>query len=105
MAPTLRHGELVLVNRRAYRQRVPRRGELVAARPSACAGRAVVKRIAGTPADDVAIEGRSWHLGEDEFFLLGDRAEESRDSRRFGPVSRRELIGRVGLRLWPWRVF
>lgn len=105
MSPTLNHAELVLVNRRAYRLRAPRRGEIVAARPRACAGRALVKRISGTPADDVAIEGRSWRLGEDEFFLLGDHVKESHDSRRFGAVSRQELIGRVQLRLWPWRVF
>jgi len=104
MAPTLHPGELVVVNERAYARRAPRRDELVAAAPSALGGAAVVKRLAGLPHERLDVEGRRWELGEDEFFLLGDGAGHSTDSRAFGPVRRAELLGPAQLRLWPWRV-
>jgi len=105
MAPVLNPGELVVVQDGAYASAMPRRGELVAARPAALGGRACVKRVAGIPHERVRVGEGEWQLGEGQFFLLGDRAEESLDSRAFGPVARGELIGPVRFRLWPWRVF
>lgn len=40
-------------------------------------------------------------LAEDEFFLLGDDPDFSRDSRNYGAVSRSRLRGRPIFRLWP----
>lgn len=40
-------------------------------------------------------------LGPDEFFVLGDNRAHSRDSRFFGPLHRRYLVGRVMLRGLP----
>jgi signal peptidase I len=40
-------------------------------------------------------------LGEDEYFLLGDNSESSKDSRYFGPVRRSALLGRVVAVAWP----
>ncbi len=37
--------------------------------------------------------GKPFVLGQDEFFLLGDHSFESEDSRVFGPVSRRDILG------------
>lgn len=101
MAPLLRPGELVVVGS-VKAARPLQRGDVVAARPSAFGGKAFVKRIVGLPHERVAVAGRSWALGEDEFFLLGDSPEHSLDSRMFGPVSRDEVIGRVRARVWPW---
>jgi type IV secretory pathway protease TraF len=95
MTPALRPGSLVMVNPRAFGRRLPRRHELVAARPRALDGRAVVKRLVGLPGESVQLEQRRWQLAADEFFLLGDRPEDSVDSRRFGPVSADELLGPV----------
>ena len=105
MAPCLASGELVVVREGAYESRDPRRGELAAARPASLGGRAIVKRIAGVPGERVQLDGRARSLAEDEFLLLGDRREDSLDSRRLGPVTRGELLGPVWLRLWPWTVF
>lgn len=93
MAPTLRAGELVWINTRTYQKRVPRQGELVAARPAALGGRAVVKRVVGMPHDVIQRDGRQWHLRDGEFFLTGDHPADSLDSRQFGPVTRDELLG------------
>jgi len=41
-------------------------------------------------------------LEEDEYFVLGDNRESSLDSRRFGPVPRRLIIGKAWIRGWPF---
>lgn len=41
-------------------------------------------------------------LDEDEFFVLGDNRNSSKDSRSFGPVKRSFITGRVLLRGWPF---
>ena len=105
MAPVLNPGELVVVGEGEFEERPPARGEIVAARPVACGGRALVKRITGLPHDRIELEDRTWQLGEDQFFLLSDQAGFAMDSRVFGPVSRDELIGPVRCRLWPWKSF
>ena len=104
MAPLLNAGELVLIRERAFEARPFRRGELVAARPSSLGGKAIIKRLAGLPREELTVEGNRWRLNEEQFFLLGENLERSFDSRRFGPVTREELIGRVWARLWPWKV-
>ncbi len=40
-------------------------------------------------------------LSEDEYFVMGDNRSFSYDSRAFGPIHKKDLIGRVLLRAWP----
>jgi len=40
-------------------------------------------------------------LGDDEFYVLGDNRNSSKDSRSFGVVARKYITGRVLLRGWP----
>jgi signal peptidase I len=40
-------------------------------------------------------------LGPNEYYVMGDNRNESKDSRSFGPVDRSFLIGRVMFRGWP----
>ncbi len=44
-------------------------------------------------------------LGSNEFFMLGDNRNSSKDSRVFGPVKRDLIVGRVMLRAWPFKIF
>lgn len=125
MAPTLLDGDRVLVDKRAYRDALPRRGDLVVFN-SPRDGEVTLKRVVGVPGDSVAIEdgvlvvnGRrpvepyttpeaidTVYFGPARVraasvFVLGDNRADSIDSRDYGLVTQDELIGRVGLRLWP----
>lgn len=40
-------------------------------------------------------------VGTDEYFVLGDNRNASKDSRNFGPVSKNFITGKVLLRGWP----
>ena len=104
MQPALNAGDLVFISTQAYQKRAPIRGEVVAARPASCEGRVIIKRLAGVPKDSLTIDGRAYQLKEGDYFLLGDAAIESTDSRSFGPVRYSELIGPVTRSVWPWRV-
>lgn len=125
MLPTLHSGDQVLVDKRAYRHALPRRGDLVVFhRPRS--GDVTLKRAIGLPGDSVGIEdgvlvvnGRPRHesyadpksidsvyfgpvrVRPGTVFLLGDNRLDSLDSRDFGAVRQDELIGRVRGLIWP----
>jgi len=104
MAPALLPGERLLFDRLAYVRNRPRAGDVVwVAHPLRPEPR-MVKGLAGVPGDTIG--GRT--LGRGDYWVLGDNADESTDSREFGPVRRRDLLGRAWVRYWPaerWSVF
>lgn len=117
MEPALRDGDRVLVARAAYWWRPPKAGEIVVARVAAVPGGLTVKRVLAGPGAVVEGEGAdapraqqrdapragrpTGQLGAGQYFLSGDNRRWSVDSRRFGPVFRRAMIGRVWYRYWP----
>jgi len=44
-------------------------------------------------------------LDDDEYFVLGDNRNSSKDSRTFGPVERKYITGTVWIRGWPFDRF
>jgi len=103
MAPTLLPGERLLFDRLAYVRDRPRAGDIVLVAHPLRPELRLVKRLAGLPGD--VIDGHT--LGRGEYWVLGDNESESTDSREFGPVRRRDLLGRAWVRYWPtdrWQV-
>ncbi|HEV3496980.1 MAG TPA: signal peptidase I, partial [Actinomycetes bacterium] len=37
----------------------------------------------------------------DELFVMGDNRTNSQDSRAFGPIKRKDVVGRAFVRIWP----
>jgi signal peptidase I len=60
-----------------------------------------IKRVAARGGEHVRIDQGVLHLGADEAWLLGDAAERSVDSRRYGPVPFDRYVGRVWFRYAP----
>jgi nickel-type superoxide dismutase maturation protease len=83
MLPTLRPGDRLLVDPRAYRSRLPRPGEVVVVTDPEVPDRWLVKRVRDVDPADGTIDVR------------GDAAATARDSRQFGRVAIRALVGRV----------
>lgn len=103
MAPALLPGEQLLFDRLAYARRRPRRGDVVLVQHPLRPQLRMTKRIAGVPGDSM----RDGVLGRGEYWVEGDNADESTDSREFGPLRRRDVLGRAWVLYWPaerWRL-
>jgi len=48
---------------------------------------------------------KTFTLGKDEYFVLGDNRSQSLDSRSFGPVYEDLIMGKVWFRGWPFSKF
>ncbi len=93
MAPTLLPGDWALV---VTPERFHRDDVVVVEHPQR-PGYEIVKRVVGVPGG--AAGGRE--LGEDEYWVEGDFAHRSTDSREFGPVMQAHLLAKVVLVYWP----
>lgn len=99
MAPALLPGDWLAVD--PTRRRWPAPGSIVLAREPD-SGILVLKRVAAGPGQSVRTPwGEPVTLGTDEAWLLGDDAEHSVDSRRYGPVPSDDLVGTVRWRYGP----
>lgn len=83
MNPTLRDGEVVLVDRAAEKIEV---GDIVLAKHPVEQTSEIVKRV-----ERINERGH--------YFLVGDNSEDSNDSRAFGAVTREYIRGKVVSRL------
>jgi signal peptidase I len=115
MAPTIESGDLIFINRLAYRFREPRRGDVVAVR-MAGASVVYVKRLIALPGDRVKIDDSAvsingepveepyarkrpdWWLeeavlGPDQYFVVGDNRTMPMHLHEMGTVTKRRLIG------------
>lgn len=61
----------------------------------------------GDPAQPTTVPGdeHRWLIPTDDLFLMGDHRANSEDSRTFGTVPTKQVIGRAWLRYWPLNVF
>ncbi len=97
MLPTFHSGEYLAIDELYYIRHPIQRGDVVVFRYPLDPSMYFIKRVAGVPGD--SLYGVT--LGEKEYFVVGDNKNESFDSRAWGPVPRRYIIGRPLLRLYP----
>ena len=126
MAPTLEDQDRLIVNKLVYRIGDPRRGDIVMLYYPVDPSKSFVKRVIAEEGDTVRIiEGRVYvndiplqddyvpaefrsHddygpkvIDQGYYFVMGDHRNNSSDSRTWGYVPKRYIIGKVQLRWWP----
>lgn len=130
MQPTLQDHDCLLVNRLAYELGTPRSGDIVTLYYPADPDRVFIKRVIatdeqsvqiiaghvfvdGTPLRDDYVDAafrshENWGpelVDDGYYFVMGDHRNASSDSRDWGLVPRKYVIGRVTLRWWPFGRF
>lgn len=126
MAPTLADQDRLVVNKLVYHLHAPQRGDVVMLYYPEDPDKAFVKRIVGEPGDEiVSVNGQVYvndaplpddfvapqYRSYDSFgplivpkgyyFVMGDHRNGSSDSRDWGPVPKKYIVGKVQIRWWP----
>ncbi len=126
MSPTLEDEDRLIVNKLIYRLSVPQRDDIVMLYYPVNPDKSFVKRVIAKEGDVVRIvDGRVYVNGEARedlfvpptyrshedspsqtirpgyYFVMGDHRNNSSDSREWGEVPRKYIIGKVQLRWWP----
>lgn len=131
MENTLHDGDNLIVEKLSYRFRDPKRFDIIVFPPHCSPKEYYIKRIIGLPGETVQIDedGNIYidgeileenygkeviqsagdaavpiTLGDDEYFVLGDNRNNSKDSRyqdEVGNIKRSEITGRAWVRIWP----
>jgi signal peptidase I len=125
MEPSFVNGEWLLVDKLSYHFSSPKRGNVVILNPPLDSSEPYIKRIVGLPGEHIEIkEGKiyidgkeleetpdlpaikysdkySVDIPEDYYFVLGDNRPVSGDSRIFGPIPEKNIVGKVWIRYWP----
>lgn len=130
METTLSDGDNLIVDKLTYRFNDPERFDIIVFPAPDDPDKIYIKRIIGMPGETVRIEDGKIYindvwleenygaetmeyygvaqdgvvLGEDEYFVLGDNRNLSKDSRYdvVGNIHRDEIIGRAWVRIWPF---
>lgn len=130
MSPNFETGHYLIVDQLSYNFKNPQRGEVVVFKYPNDTKKFFIKRIIGLPNETVKIEGSKIFikneenpngielkenyvenlgqnnteitLKDDEYFVMGDNRPASSDSRVWGPLSEKLIVGRAFLRLFPF---
>jgi signal peptidase I len=123
MQPTLHEGNLLVVNKLAYKLGEPKRGDIIIFHYQGTLTEDYIKRVIGLPGDTIDIGGGivrvngqaitepyiaelpgytgTWKVPEGELFVLGDNRNRSSDSHDWGFVKQEWVVGKAILVYWP----
>lgn len=129
MDPTFATGDYLIVDKLSYELGTPKRNTVVVFKYPNDTSKTFIKRIIGLPGETVEENGNTITitdsinkvgfnidqsyvvheapgkfkvtLGPDEYFVMGDNRAESFDSRSWGPLQKKYILGKPVLRLWP----
>jgi signal peptidase I len=126
MEPNVSQSNYLIIDELTYRFREPVRGEVVVFRYPGDKSTFYIKRILGLPNEQVDIENGSLFINgvkieeseylkgigtsgtvhtllrANEYFVMGDNRSNSYDSRAWGPLEKKYVVGRALLRLFPF---
>ena len=130
MEPTLIEGDRILINRLTYHFRDPKNGDVIVFHSPVKQGEDLVKRVIAVGGDRVSVSGGKVYVNgvakvepylmeqgfegdylettipQGKLFVMGDNRNNSGDSRFFGPIDRKSVIGCAFVVYWPikhWR--
>jgi signal peptidase I len=129
MLPTLINNERIIVEKVTYKNRGPKRGEIVVFRSFQNDNIFLIKRVIAIPGDTLELgaddmiatkspdgstypDGKANNLGvlskylsnpvpEGNYVVMGDNRNESYDSRMFGVVALDKFVGKAFVVYWP----
>ena len=123
MQPTLHEGNLLVVNKLAYKLGEPKHGDIIVFHYQGTVTEDYIKRVIGLPGDTVDIgngivrvNGQAitepyiadlpgytgtWKVPEGELFVLGDNRNHSSDSHDWGFVEQEWVVGKAIIVYWP----
>ncbi len=102
MSPTFKNGDYLIVDELSYHVRSPQRDEVVVFRYPLDPSKFFIKRVIGLPGETMMMNRGEITLKKNEYFVEGDNRGASSDSRRWGPVDEKLIVGRALVRLWPF---
>ena len=129
MSPTFNDGDYLVIGKLSYAHATPERGDVVIFRYPLDPSMLYIKRVVGLPGETVELNNgvisimerdgirHIFHgshlrtgytqlplittLAADEYYVLGDNRDESSDSRQWGPLLSRYIVGRAVVRVLP----
>lgn len=127
MEPNFHNNQYIVVDQVSYRFREPRRGEVVVFKWPLNPTASFIKRIMALPGETIEVrDGKvyvnnkvinepylsfpnningSWTMNKNQYFVMGDNRTNSSDSRSWGPVDRKLIVGKVWVVIFPFSDF